>query len=220
MMELERLGAPMRQLRRHGESKLVKLGAGMKRFGFTVPVLIMLGFELITDVARIKAARRLGLKLVLVIRINVLSGQEIWAFRIADSRLAELAEWDDHQLALEFKELLELNLDFSPELLGFTTAEIDLRLDVLSELKAGAASADQHPPLVTAPTSQTGDIWQLGDHRLVRGNALEAGTVASLVAAKAFGEEQAEDRKQVLQTQDADLLRNEPSGLQKNRMAK
>ena len=73
-MELERLGAPMRQLRRHGESKLVKLGAGMKRFGFTVPVLIMPGFELITDVARIKAARRLGLKLVLVIRINVLSG--------------------------------------------------------------------------------------------------------------------------------------------------
>lgn len=54
----------------------------------------------------------------------------------------------------------------------------------------------------------------------MRGNALEAGTVASLVAAKAFGEEQAEDRKQVLQTQDADLLRNEPSGLQKNRMAK
>ncbi len=136
MMELERLGAPMRQLRRHGESKLVKLGAGMKRFGFTVPVLIMPGSELITDVARVKAARRLGLKLVLVIRINVLSGQEIRAFRIADSRLAELAEWDDHQLALEFKELLELNLDFSPELLGFTTAEIDLQLDVLSELKA------------------------------------------------------------------------------------
>ena len=184
MMKLELLRAPARQLRRHGESHLSKMVACIKRFGFIVPVLIAPDNELITGVARVEAARRLALKFVPVIRVNTLSTEEVRAFRIADNRLAELAEWDEHQLALEFKELLELNLDFSLELTAFNTAEIDLRLDALSELKPGADPADEHPPRPAAPTSQTGDLWRLGDHRLVCGNALEASVYALLMESR------------------------------------
>jgi DNA modification methylase len=172
MIGLELLRAPSRQLRRQAERKLVKLMASMKRFGFIVPILITPGHELITGVARVEAARRLNLKHVPAISIHGLSEAEIRAFRIADNRLVELGEWDEENLALELRELSTLDLDFSLELTGFETAEIDLRIDGLSEGKDGADPADAHPPLPAMPTSRTGDVWLLGDHRLVCGNAL------------------------------------------------
>lgn len=179
-VSIDDLRTPSRQLRRHAERQIVKLSAGIERFGFNVPPLATIEGELITGVARVEAARRLGLKVVPVIRITDLSPEEIRAFRIADNRLAELAQWDDEQIAIELKDLSELKLDFSLELTAFETAEIDLRIGSLSPVPADDPADEQiEPPAV--PVTQPGDLWILGSHRISCGNALEALTYEGLM---------------------------------------
>lgn len=162
-----------RLLRQHSERQLVKLEASIRRFGFLVPVLATAGCELITGGARLEAARRAGMDAIPVIRIDHLTEAEIRAFRIADNRLAELGEWNEEHLAIELKELLELDLDFSIELTGFDTAEIDLKIAALAEAGGGADPADEQLPPPAEPVCRPADLWVMDGHRLYCGDALE-----------------------------------------------
>jgi DNA modification methylase len=170
---VEVLRAPTRQLRRHSERKLAKLQANIRRFGFLCPLLAGADNELIVGVARLQVARRMGLKRVPLIRASHLSPEDIRIFRIADNRLTELSDWDEDNLGLELKELSALDLGFSLELSAFDAAEIDLRIDALSPPSPGEnlAEAELEPPV--SPTSRLGDLWRLGDHSILCGDALQ-----------------------------------------------
>ena len=95
---------------------------------------------------------------------------------IADNRLTETSSWDDVLLAVIFKELSDLNLDFNIEATGFTVGEIDLRIESLEPSHSCSEEETEAPlpDLARSAISQAGDLWKLGDHRLYCGSALDS----------------------------------------------
>ena len=172
-----------RSPRQHGKRQLRALAGSIAAFGFNVPVLIDGDGTIIAGHARVAAAGVLGLTTIPVIRIEHLDDAAIRAFMIADNRLGELSEWDDLVLGTALRDLAASDLSFDLEATGFAMAEIDLRIEGLDD--AGDDSADVLPPPGVAVT-RAGDLWQLGPHRLLCGDALLASSWTELM-----GEEQA-----------------------------
>lgn len=97
------------------------------------------------------------------------------AFLIADNRLTENSEWNDRLLAEQLKDLSLLDLDFELDVTGFELAEIDLRIECLSEGDAGEDNPLDQVPAATGPAvTRPGELWHLGQHRLFCGSALDA----------------------------------------------
>lgn len=159
-----------RNARIHSNRQIKQLVRSIIRFGFVSPVLIDNENQVIAGHARIEAARVAGIRHVPTLTIEGLTEAERRAYILADNRLAESADWDRTILAVELKELLEL--DFEIELTGFETPEIDL---LLGELEQDSASQEDTVPEVASGSaiSQPGDIWCLGGHRLLCGNATQ-----------------------------------------------
>jgi DNA modification methylase len=160
--------------RKHPEKQLVHLVASIEKFGLAIPVLADEHGNIIAGEARVIAARRLGMDSVPVIVAHNWSPAQIRAYRLADNRIAELADWDRKTLAIELSEII--NMDEVPvEILGWETAEIDLLLDeveVEGSDSVDPADAQFEPPVV--PVSRDGDLWLLGPHRLLCGSSLDA----------------------------------------------
>jgi DNA modification methylase len=118
-----------------------------------------------------------------IIRVGHLTEPEKRAFRIADNRLAEHSKWNDRLLAETLKELAALDLDFDLEVTGFSTTDIDLRIEGLSLAADDKPDpADKLPaPTNEPPVTVSGDLWQLGQHRLLCGNAVELRTCEHLM---------------------------------------
>src|ERR1700738_624131 len=138
---------------------------------------------------RAQAAKSLGMQLVPVVALSSLSEADKKALRIADNRIAELSSWDRDILAIEYQALDDLQFD-DIEVTGFSLGGIDTILDEASEKKpVGPGPEDDVPPVVAAPVSRKGDLWILGSHRLLCGDArfesdyarLLEGQVADLV---------------------------------------
>jgi DNA modification methylase len=172
-----------RNARTHSKKQIAKLADGIRRFGFTNPVLIDEAGTLIAGHGRVAAAKLLGLPEVPTLRLDHMSEAEKRAYVIADNRLAELAGWDRDLLALEFEALGELDFDLS--LTGFELPEIEILLDERSD-KADPEDVVPEPSAGPA-VSRLGDLWLLGAHRLFCGSALEASAYATLL-----GEERAD----------------------------
>ena len=115
------------------------------------------------------------------ISLEHLTPEQARAFAIADNRLTDNSVWDDRLLGEALKELSGLELDFSLEATGFSTTEIDLRIEGLEETPPQDPDDDVDTPMPGPATSRPGDLWCLGDHRLLCGNALEAEAYASLL---------------------------------------
>jgi len=176
-LSIEYLSAPAlkpypRNARTHSKRQLAKLADSIKEFGFVVPVLIDNENGLIAGHARLQAAKELGLDAIPCIRIEHLSDAQKRAFILADNRLTELASWDPELLASELQVLA--GLDFDVELSGFETGEIDLILEEGRDL-SDADPADQAPAVQTDKPAITrmGDLWLLGEHRVVCGDATQ-----------------------------------------------
>ncbi len=166
--------------RTHSKRQVAQIAASIKEFGFVNPILIDSEDRIIAGHGRIEAATLIGMTDVPVIRVDHLSPAQIRAYVIADNKLAENAGWDRELLALELRELaVELNFDVT--ITGFETAEIDLLIQDLDQDKPDAA--DQVPELDrTVPAiSRPGDLWCIGDHRLLCGNALDKTSYAKLL---------------------------------------
>lgn len=159
--------------RTHSGKQIEQIAASIRQFGFTNPVLIDGDDGIVAGHGRVTAARRLGHDEVPVIELAHLSEAERRAYVIADNRLAELAGWDDEILAIELQALSDMDLDFDLEIIGFETAEIDLLLD---EGDIGDRDpADDVPEPTPGPAiTRPGDIWHLGNHKLICGDALDA----------------------------------------------
>jgi len=167
--------------RRHSGKQIRKLADSMT-FGFNVPVLVDAELNAVAGHARLAACRLLGLAELPTLCLDHLSPAQLRAFMLADNRLTELAQWDDRLLAQQLKDLSLLGLDFSLEVTGFEMAEIDLRIESLEHLPSPDDDpADALPGPANPPLSKIGDLWMLGNHRVLCGSALDAAAFTALM---------------------------------------
>ena len=169
-----------RNARTHSKKQVRQIAASIERFGFTNPVLIDGSNAILAGHGRVEAAKLLGLAEVPCLRIETMSAAEKRAYVIADNKLALNAGWDEEILAEELSGLLAENLDFDIGLTGFSIPEIDSLVEGLAPEEPGAPE-DDILPLDAPRRCHLGDVWQLGPHRLICGNALEPATVATLM---------------------------------------
>ncbi|WP_240097627.1 site-specific DNA-methyltransferase [Thermomonas flagellata] len=174
-----------RNPRTHSEAQVAKIAASIVEFGFTNPILVDGDNGIIAGHGRLAAARRLGLEQVPVIELAHLTPAQKRALVLADNRLALDAGWDEELLALELAELSDAGYDLA--LTGFEGAEIeallaDATVDAEPEPEAEAPdAADEVPETPTVPVARAGDIWVLGKHRLICGDATDRDVVAALM---------------------------------------
>lgn len=163
-----------RNARVHSKKQVRQIAASIERFGFTNPVLVSEGGEIIAGHGRVEAAKLLGLKTVPTLCLAHLSDAERRAYVLADNKLALNAGWDSETLAIELQGLIDL--DFDVELTGFSLAEIDVVLDMASDSDPDGRTApeDAVPAVHEAAVTQRGDVWHLGRHRLICGDARSA----------------------------------------------
>ena len=177
-----------RNARTHPKKQLLRLAENIGTFGFTVPVIIDENFTLLAGHGRFEAAKLRGLKKIPAIRLCDLSEAKKRALMLADNKIAEKAGWNREQLAVELPELTELliqeNLDIT--ITGFETAEIDQLVIDFEENSEDPADDIQADWLSASPVTQPGDLWQLGPHRLLCGDARQPADLDRL-----FGNEEA-----------------------------
>ncbi|MFL5220633.1 MAG: site-specific DNA-methyltransferase [Microvirga sp.] len=171
-----------RNARTHSKKQIHQIAGSIDEFGFTSPVIIDHTDTIMAGHGRVEAARSLGWSDVPTIRIEHLTPDQIRAYILADNRIAQSAGWDPEILKKEFEHLCSIETSFDIEVTGFATAEIDLIIDGESK-KATDDPADRLPeegdnePTVT----RRGDLWLLGDHKLLCGDTRDPTTFARLM---------------------------------------
>lgn len=179
------LRAYKRTLRTHSPAHIEQLEASLQAFGFIQPILVDAHGEIVGGHGIFEAARKAGYTTVPVVRLIHLDDAEKRTLRIALNRLAEKSGWNQELLTLEFKELLELDLtldlDFDLTITGFASPEIDQLIE--GQVQASDADPDDLLPDDSAgsPVSRLGDLWLLGEHHLICGDARHESTYAKLL---------------------------------------
>lgn len=174
--------------RTHSKKQLDQIAASIKRFGFTNPVLLDTDDGIIAGHGRVEAAKRLDMTEVPTLRFSEMSAADVRAYVIADNRLAEHAGWDRQLLRIEFTYLADLDFDFDLALTGFELPEIDALIGIAPSDAVAADPADTLPETASGPAvTRPGDLWQIGRHRLICGDALEGATYAALLEAEKAG---------------------------------
>lgn len=163
--------------RTHTEDQVNQVAASIKEFGFTNPVLIDEDNGIIAGHGRVMAAQKLNITDIPCIVLSGLTKAQKKAYVIADNQLALNSGWDMDMLKLEVESLKELEFDI--DLLGFDNDFLDDLMPV--EDNEGLTDEDEVPDPPEAPVSVLGDIWQLGDHRLMCGSSTDAHSVDSLL---------------------------------------
>jgi ParB-like chromosome segregation protein Spo0J len=151
------------------------IAGSIREFGFTNPLLVDGANGIIAGHGRVLAAGKLGLAEVPVIELSHLSEAQKRAYVLADNKLAEQAGWDRDLLALEVADLSDLGVDLGS--IGFDAGEID---DLLRLGQADAREEDV-PEVPSVPVSRPGDVWCLGPHRLLCGDATKTEDVTRLL---------------------------------------
>jgi DNA modification methylase len=162
--------------RTHSEEQVIQIASSIKEFGFTNPILLDEENGIIAGHGRLAAAKKLGMTEVPAIYLDDLSPAQKRALVIADNKLALNAGWDLEQLSAEFKLLEEEGYDLS--ITGFNADELAGFLD---EPVAGLTDEDSVPEAPESPVTVEGDLWVLGDHRLICGDSTVATTVEKLL---------------------------------------
>jgi len=180
---IERLRPYARNARLHSDNQIAVLAANMIKFGWTMPCLISDDGELIAGHGRIMAATQLGLSKIPVLRLSHLDEDHRRALRLSDNSVADMAEWDELNLGLEVIDLQALGFDM--DLLGFSDAFLEGLLRVAQGGDDADGSSiegeDDIPEPPVTPVSVTGDLWQLGSHRLICGDSTSADVVRRLL---------------------------------------
>ncbi len=172
--------ARSRNPRTHSKKQIQQIANSIKEFGFTNPVLADAQFQIVAGHGRVAAARKLGLTSIPVICLPDLPPEKLRAYVIADNRLAELAGWDAAILKAEFDELLLADPEFDLSITGFEMADID---GLLQEAKS-TSREDELPAVELEAITQPGDLWQLGQHRLLCADATQEASYARLMQGK------------------------------------
>jgi DNA modification methylase len=181
MRAISELRPHPRHARKHSQAKKRRLAASISALGFNVPVLVDGSDQILAGQACIEAAQILGMTHVPAISLHHLTETQAIAFMLAHNKLAEDASWDDNKLAIQLKELSDLTLSFAIEATGFEPPEIDFRIQSLEDTEA-VDQADDFRLASGSPVSALGDIWHLGNHRLICADALDGAAVSALFA--------------------------------------
>jgi len=168
--------------RTHSHAQIEQIAASIREFGFVNPILIGTDNRIIAGHARLRAARRLGLSEVPVIVLAHLTPKQCRALAIADNQLPLNAGWDEETLRLELAALQDE--DFDLQLMGFDEAELE-RLLAEQVASAELADVDAVPTIPRVPVTQPGDLWLLGDHRLLCGDATRQPAIETVLGGKA-----------------------------------
>jgi len=169
---------PVRELRpyptnarTHSKKQIRQIAKSIAKFGFNNPVLIDDSKQIIAGHGRVEAAKLLGIDAVPTCRLSHLSEADRRAYVLADNKLAEKAGWDKELLVIELQGLIELDVDI--ELTGFDMAEIDVILEDAREASGGPSGPEDNVPNHSPgpAVTQTRDLWSLGKHRLLCGDA-------------------------------------------------
>jgi DNA modification methylase len=170
LVPVSTLKALGRETRKHPPAQLRKLAESLDRFGFVLPILIDGENRVVAGWGLILAARKLGVSAVPAVIVSDLSEADLRLLRLALNRLGEDSSWDVDALKLEFGDVLEISSDIDLTVSGFEMGEIDVAL-------GGAIDEEDALPVVNAvdpPVTRFGDLWRLGDHRLLCADALKA----------------------------------------------
>ncbi len=169
--------------RTHTPRQIKQIAASIQEFGFINPVLIDGADGIVAGHARVEAAISVGMTDVPTVRVDHLSPAQIRAYVIADNRLAEKAGWDRNLLALELQELsVEPNFDVT--VTGFDTAEIDILISEASDAELDEADIVPEVDRSAPAVSRLGDLWQIGEHFLLCGDALNPASYERLLRGK------------------------------------
>ena len=177
---VEKLIPFARNARTHSDEQVAQIAASIAEFGWANPILAGADGIIIAGHARLLAARKLGLTEVPVIVLDHLSETQRRALVIADNRLALNAGWDEEMLRVELESLREGEFDL--DLLGFTDEEIDLLLQEPGEAATGNTDDDAVPEAPETAVTVPGDVWILGNHRLLCGDATKLEPVEKVLA--------------------------------------
>ena len=179
-LSIDQLKPDPSNARQHSSEQIRQIAKSIETFGFNVPVLIDADGKVIAGHGRLLAAKRLGWTEIPTIPLDHLSEAQKKAFMIADNRLAEVAVWDDRLLAEQLKALASVELAFDIEAIGFDMGEIDLRIKSLAA-KDTDVNEPALPEVVGPAVSRIGDLWLLGRHRVLCGDARDEAAHAVLM---------------------------------------
>lgn len=173
---IEKLIPYARNSRTHSDEQIGQIAASIKEWGWTTPILVDETGGIIAGHGRTMAAQRLKMTQVPVMVAKGWSDAKKRAYVIADNRLAMNAGWDNDMLAQEFKDLMEQGFDV--ELTGFSEEEIDALMPL--ELEEGLTDPDDAPEAPANPVTVQGDVWVMGNHRLLCGDSTSMDDLAKL----------------------------------------
>jgi len=185
LVPIAKLRPHERHARTHSKAQLRQIVRSFEAFGMNNPILIDDDDNIIAGHGRWLAAKELGWGEMPALRASHMSKTQIRAYVIADNKLALNSGWDQQMLAIEFQALIELNVDVT--ITGFSTTEVDLTLDFArnSDPELEATPEDHIPPLEETAVTQAGDLWLMGRHKLLAGDAREASAYTSLLGGEA-----------------------------------
>jgi DNA modification methylase len=163
---------------RKNDAAVERMCASIREFGFKIPCLVRSDGEVVDGHLRLKAARKLGLAEIPVILCDEWTPAQVKAFRLMVNRSVTWADWDDELLSLELLDLKELDFDLG--LTGFEDEEL-ARLLAAQDVTEGLTDEDAIPAPPPTPVSATGDLWLLGRHRLLCGDATNQQAVPRLL---------------------------------------
>lgn len=167
----------VRNARTHSEAQVAQIAASIREFGFLSPILVAEDNTILAGHGRLAAAQKLGLKKVPCVKENHLTETQKRAYIIADNKLSLNAGWDNELLAVELSELE--GADFNVDLLGFDEAELSSIFDADKDVSDD--DFDVEKELEEPCFSKTGDIWTLGKHRVICGDATKLETFKTLL---------------------------------------
>jgi DNA modification methylase len=179
---LDRLIPYAKNPRTHSDKQVAQIAASIAEFGFNNPILVDTKAGIIAGHGRLLAARHLGLTEVPVIVLDHLTEQKKRAYVLVDNQLALNAGWDEELLRVELAALQQENFDLG--LVGFEEDEL-ARLLAAQESSEGLTDEDAVPELREAPVSMLGDLWMMGNHKLLVGDATKESDVITLMADEA-----------------------------------
>lgn len=179
-VDIEKLIPYIRNSRTHSKEQITQLRGSLREFGFINPCLIDKDYNVIAGHGRICAAKEEGIAEVPCIFVEHLTEAQKRAYIIADNRLAMNAGWDDEMLSVELSDLQGAKFDL--DLLGFDVAELDKLLNPESDIKED--DFDVNAELEQPTFSRTGDLWLLGNHRLICGDSTKQETYDILMGSK------------------------------------
>ena len=174
---VEKLIPYVRNSRTHSDAQVAQIAASIKEFGWTNPILVDGTNGIIAGHGRLLAARKLSQTEVPVIELAHMTESQKKAYVIADNQLAMNAGWDTSMLTLELSDLKEAG--FSLDILGFDPKELDNLLE--PEQVDGLTDEDAVPDVPEEPVTKLGDIYQLGNHRLMCGDSTSIDAVEKLM---------------------------------------